>query len=128
MLGFLKERGPGQDPMVYVVPVVLAAFGWFFFKSFVWDVVDEVHDAGEALVVRHRGAEETIALDAIAAVSLARFSSPQRISLHLAQPGRFGAEIAFFPNANRLGPGIAGGRAIAEMLAARVARAKANRA
>jgi hypothetical protein len=91
-------------------------------------VADEVHDTGEALRVRFRDEEETIGFDQILDVTITKLSSPQRISLRLARPGRFGESIAFFPNANRLGPGISGGSAIAEMLAARVARARSDRA
>jgi hypothetical protein len=128
MLRELPSRDFGQDPVVFIGPVAMAVLGWFFFKGFVWDVVDEVLDAGEALVVRWRGAEETIRFDDIQDVRMTRLTSPQRISLHLARPGRFGAEIAFFPNANRLGPGLSGGATIAQMLAAKVARARSNRA
>ena len=116
------------NQMVFMVPALMMAVGWVFFKSFLWDVVDEVHDTGEALRVRFRGEEETIAFADVLDVSLTRFTSPQRISLRLARPGRFGEQIVFIPNGNRLGSGIAGGNAIAGMLAGKVARARSIRA
>jgi hypothetical protein len=136
---FLKWAFPGfwfgglawfafQDPAELIAPALLMVLGWIFFRSFLWDVADEVHDTGEALRVRFRDEEETIGFDQILDVTITKLSSPQRISLRLARPGRFGESIAFFPNANRLGPGISGGSAIAEMLAARVARARSDRA
>ena len=114
--------------MQFIGPALLMVLGWIFFRSFLWDVADEVHDEGEALRVRMRGEEETIAFADVANVSITRFTSPQRIMLRLARPGKFGADIAFFPNANRLGGGISGGGTIAEMLAAKVARARSDRA
>jgi hypothetical protein len=116
------------DQGVFMVPALMMGAGWVFFKSFLWDVADDVRDEGEALRVRFRGEEETIAFADVLDVSLTRFTSPQRISLRLARPGRFGEQIVFIPNGNRLGSGLVGGNAIAGMLAGKVARARSNRA
>ena len=128
MLSAFNEGWAGQDPMVFIAPALLIVFGWVFFKSFLWDVADEVHDAGDALRVHYRRDEETIAFADVLDVSITRFASPQRISLRLARAGRFGEQVVFIPNGNRFGAGISGGKTIAGMLAAKVARARSNRA
>jgi len=94
----LHFPAPGQARWVLlIVPCVMTLVGLVIFRQLVWDLMDEVHDAGDFLVVRNRGEEETVRLADIMNVSATTAVNPPRITLRLARPGRFGAEIAFSP-------------------------------
>jgi hypothetical protein len=79
----------------FIVPVVMAAFGYFLMRNLVFDLADEVWDAGAELVVKNKGREVRVALTDIVNVSYAVATSPQRVTLTLRQPTPFGREIAF---------------------------------
>jgi len=78
-----------------IVPVVMAAFGYFLMKNLVFDLVDEVWDAGSELLVKNRRRQARIALADIVNVSYSVATSPQRVTLTLRQPGVLGKEISF---------------------------------
>ena len=84
----------GSLPMLIMFATV-AVISYFVMKKLVWNVVDEVWDAGDALVVRNKGQEERIALSDIMNVSYFQFGYPQRATLQLRRPSSFGEEIAF---------------------------------
>ena len=73
-------------------------------RRMVFDLADEVYDEGDALRVRYGGDEERIALADIVNVSYAGMTNPQRITLTLRNPGRFGREVTFSPQQTFLGP------------------------
>jgi hypothetical protein len=85
------------DPMIFVVPVIMAIFGVVLMKKLIWDLADAVYDCGDSLLVRKRGMEERIHLSNIINVSVSTMSNPPRITLRLDKPGRLGNEIAFSP-------------------------------
>jgi hypothetical protein len=95
----LFARGrPGGPPLEFLlIPVVMAVFGYFLMRKLVLDLVDEVWDAGDALVVRNSGQEERIPLSVIMNVSDSMFLNPPRVTLMLRQPCRFGKEVTFSP-------------------------------
>ena len=80
-----------------IVPVLMAAFGYFMMKHLVLDLVDEVWDAGNELIVKNNRQEERIQLSNIMNVSHMTFMNPPRITLTLRQPCRFGKEVTFSP-------------------------------
>src|SRR5262245_38404205 len=41
-----------KEPVIVIQPLVMAAFGYFLFRKLVWDLADEVRDAGTHLLVR----------------------------------------------------------------------------
>ena len=86
-----------KDLVFLAVPCVLALFGFFVFRRLIWDLADEVIDAGDALIVRNRGEEDTVPLSNIMNVSASTLTNPSRITLRLARAGRFGREIVFSP-------------------------------
>ena len=86
-----------KDFMFLVMPCIMAAFGFFFFKKLLWDLADEVHDGGDFLLVRYRGEEENVPLSNIMNVSASMLVNPPRISLRLVKPGKLGSEIAISP-------------------------------
>lgn len=98
MFALLLANGNLQkSPAMFIVPCVMAVFGYVLMKKLVWDLVDEVYDAGDFLVVRNRGEEEQVPLTNIMNVSASTNVNPPRITLRLVNPGRFGSEIAFSP-------------------------------
>lgn len=87
---------------ILVIPLVMAAFGYFVMKQLVFDLLDEVLDDGDALIVRNQGKEDRIALSNVINVSHSSFSNPPRITLTLREPCVFGREVTFSPPARFL--------------------------
>jgi hypothetical protein len=87
----------GQNPPlpVLIVPVLAAAFIYFVMKRLIFDLVDEVLDAGDALIVRNRGQEDRIAFSDIVNVNYTPLVSPPRVTLSLRRASVFGAEVTF---------------------------------
>jgi len=78
-----------------IAPIVMAVVGYLIMKTFVFDLADEVLDAGDALVVRRAGLEERIALADIMNVSYSQFVNPPRVTLSLRNPSTFGTQVSF---------------------------------
>jgi hypothetical protein len=78
-----------------LVPVFMAIFGYFIMKKFVFDLVDEVLDDGDALVIRNGGTEERVPLAEIINVSYSQLTNPPRVTLSLRNPSRFGDQVSF---------------------------------
>ena len=100
------RAGVGLSPsfVVFVMPVVLLALGWFIMRRLVFDLADAVYDEGDALRVRFGTEEERIALGNIINISFAGMTNPQRVTLTLRDPGRFGSEVSFSPVQTFFGP------------------------
>jgi hypothetical protein len=83
-------------PMGFLlVPVIMIFVGYFVMKKLLFDLVDEVLDAGDALVIRNGRREEQVALSEITNVSYAQFMNPPRVTLSLRNPSMFGDQISF---------------------------------
>jgi len=98
-----KSSGHANPPdivPVVLIPIVMAIFGTVLFRKLVWDLADEVSDGGDFLLVRKSGVEERIRLSEVMNVSLSNFTNPQRLSLRLRKPGKFGDEVVFIPVRN----------------------------
>jgi len=80
-----------------VVVVVVLPVGYFVMRKTVLNVVDEVLDAGDALVVKNGNQEERIALSDIVNVSYSPHMGVQRAILLLRRPSIFGTRIHFAP-------------------------------
>jgi hypothetical protein len=78
-----------------VVPIIMLAIFFLVMKKLVFDLVDEVLDAGDALVVRNGGQEERIALSEIMNVSYSPLVNPPRVTLSLRRPSMFGEQVTF---------------------------------
>jgi hypothetical protein len=119
------EKDP--DPMFFIIPVVMAVFGFFLMKKLVWDLVDEVYDGGEFLLVKNRGAEDRVPLSNVMNVNASTMTNPPRVTLRLVKPGKFGNEVAFSPAAPfTLNPFAK--NEVAEGLIVRVDQARTKRA
>jgi hypothetical protein len=91
-----KPRG-GLPVGFLIMPIIMAAFGYFIMKKLVFDLADEVFDDGDALIVRFGSEQERIPLSQIMNISYSYMTNPSRITLTLRAPGRFGKEITFSP-------------------------------
>jgi len=80
-----------------VLPIVLALFGHFIMKRFVFDLVDEVWEDGDALIIKNKDQQERIPLSDIVNVCDTILMNPPRITLTLRYPSRFGKEVTFSP-------------------------------
>ena len=89
--------GRGFQPAFLIIPLFMAVFGFFLFKKLVFDLVDEVWDAGTELVIKNKGQIERIPLSNIMNVSYMNLSNPPRVTLTLRTPGLLGKEVTFSP-------------------------------
>jgi hypothetical protein len=89
----LRFQGAFAFPML-VLPV-MAVVGFFIMRALIFDLVDEVWDAGDALIVCNRGAEDRIALSDIKNVSYSSMTSPPRVTLSLRRQSAFGQVVTF---------------------------------
>jgi hypothetical protein len=84
------------SPMAFLfVPAFMIVFGYFSMKKLVFDLVDEVMDAGDALIIRNGGSEERLALSDIMNVGYSQYMNPPRVTLSLRNPSKFGDRVAF---------------------------------
>jgi hypothetical protein len=95
---FIAKKSGNSPPIVFfIMPAIMAAFGYFIIRKLVLDLADQVFDAGDSLVVRFGNDEERIPLSEIINVSYAYMMNPPRVTLTLRNAGRFGKEVAFSP-------------------------------
>jgi hypothetical protein len=78
-----------------IVPLLMGVFGYRFMKKVLFNLADEVLDAGNALVVRSGGQEERIALSDIKNVNYSPYMSPLQVTLSVRRHTVFGDSIAF---------------------------------
>jgi hypothetical protein len=84
-------------PPFHIVPPPMMAVGYFFMKKLVFDLADEVFDAGDALIVRNKEQEARIALSNIMNVNFSAFTNPPRVRLSLGRLSVFGNRISSCP-------------------------------
>ena len=89
------------NPVFLLIPIGMAVFFHFLLRALVFDLADEVLDAGDALIVRKAGEEARIPLADIVNVDSSTLVNPPRITLTLRTPCRFGRKIVFSPPPNR---------------------------
>ena len=94
-LGGVAKIGLSSFLPFIVVPLFMTAVGYLVFKNLIFDLVDEVWDAGDALIVRNKGQEDRIALSEIINVSYSPLVNPPRVTLSLRRPGVFGDKVSF---------------------------------
>jgi hypothetical protein len=92
-----KRTGRTPPAGFFIMPIFMAAFGYFLMKKLVFDLADEVLDEGDSLVVRFGSEQERIPLSEIMNVSYSTMTNPARATLTLRTPGRFGKQITFSP-------------------------------
>jgi len=81
-------------PFVILPPVLLAIVFFLLIKFVILNRVDEVWDAGDALIVRNNGLEDRIPLAEISKIRYSPYKDP-RVTLWLHTPSLFGKKITF---------------------------------
>jgi hypothetical protein len=88
----------GVPLAVFILPpLFMALFFYFIMKKLVFDLADEVLDAGDALIVRFGSEQQRIQLSEIINVSYVYMMNPPRVTLTLRTPCQFGKEVSFSP-------------------------------
>jgi len=88
-----------STPMGVLVPVGMMVFGFFLFRKVVWDLIDEVYDAGDHLIFKNNGLEQRVSLRDIVHIDHQHNNSPERITVHCRHEGTIGKELVFCPPA-----------------------------
>jgi hypothetical protein len=110
------RNGRSPPAVVFIVPLLGLAVGYVLIRRLVLDLADEVYDEGDALRVRFGSDEERIPLSNIINVSYAGLTNPQRITLRLRTPGRFGRQVTFSPPRRLFGPLFADNPLVNELI------------
>ena len=74
--------------------VVFAVFVFAIFKAFVWDLVDEVYDSGDALILRKGGLEQKVRLEDITNLDYSP-NAPPSATIWTRTTGPLGSVITF---------------------------------
>ncbi len=90
---FGGEGGPG--PWFFLFPVFMALFGYVLFKHLVFDLIDEVYDAGDFLLFRNSGTVVKVFLKDIKNVNYVAIGSPRRITMIVRHETELGKELSF---------------------------------
>ena len=95
----LSQEG-GLELSFMIMPIIMAGIGYFIIKKLVFDLMDEVYDAGDCLIVKNAGKEEQINFKDIKNISYSVMINPPRATLILRRETVFGNEITFSPHGN----------------------------
>ena len=88
-------KSSGSPLAFLVVPAIMIVVGYGIMRKLVFDLVDEVSDAGDVLVIRNGHLEERVPLSDIINVSYSPFVNPPRVTLSLRNPSMFGDRVSF---------------------------------
>jgi hypothetical protein len=83
------------SPVPFLFAPVMMIVGYFAMKKLLFNLVDEVLDAGDALVIRNGHLEDRVALSDIMNVGYSPFMNPPRVTLSLRNPSLFGDRVSF---------------------------------
>jgi hypothetical protein len=92
---FGSWSGQSPQPMFFIVPIIMMVFGYFIMKKMIFNLVDQVFDAGDALLVKNGAQQEQIPLSDITNVSYTPMMNPPQVTLSLRQPTSFGDKVTF---------------------------------
>ena len=103
MVLFAERRAKPDIAMSFipvVMPLIMAVFGYFIMKKFVFDLIDEVYDEGSSLLFRNGQIEVRVNLTDIKNVSYSTLVNPPRVTLSIRYKTEFGDELSFTPPAS----------------------------
>jgi hypothetical protein len=92
------RRNPA--PGAIAVAILSAALVYFFWKTQIHRLADEVLDCGDHLKVRRGRIEETIPLSQVSAAEVSSSGGFHRITIRLRMPAQLGNRIEFLPQAS----------------------------
>jgi hypothetical protein len=98
MIASIKTGEYRKSIIVVIVPILMTILTFYVFKKFVWDLVDEVVDNGEAISVCKGDVTIDIKITDIINVSYAMMQNPPRVTLKLGIETVLGREISFCPD------------------------------
>lgn len=120
----LPDRMWERDPLFLVGPALMIVIAVFLYRRLGSNLVDEVRDAGSFLVVRKGDVEDRVAFGDILHINASSVSYPDRLTLRLRTPGKFGDEIDFLVGKSRWPLDPRPSKEIAESLIRRVDEAR----
>jgi hypothetical protein len=96
------EGGLRRNPLpsAIAIGILCAALAFFFWKTQIHRLVDEVLDCGEHLKVRRGRTEETIPFSQVSAAEVSSSGGFHRITILLLSVSKFGLRIEFLPQAS----------------------------
>jgi hypothetical protein len=84
-----------SGPEYYLVPIGMCVFIYFLLRRMIWDLVDEVYDAGDYLVFKNDGREQRVQLEEITEIDYQNITSPERVTVHCRNEGTLGNKLVF---------------------------------
>ena len=87
-------------PSAIAIGILGAALSFFFWRTQIHRLADEVLDCGDRLKVRRGRVEETIPLSHVSAVEVSSSGGFHRITVLLLAASKFGLRIEFLPQAS----------------------------
>jgi hypothetical protein len=108
-------------PSAIAVGILCAALGYFFWKTQMHRLADEVLDCRDSLKVRRGKVEDTVPFSKIAAVEVSSSGGFHRITVRLRERSKLGSRIEFLPQAS-LWSNLTAIRGLAENLSERAQR------
>jgi hypothetical protein len=89
------RAGQAIQSASFVVPAFMMAIGYFFMRKLLFNLVDQVLDAGDALLVKNGAQQEQIPLADIINISYVQMMNPPQVTLSLRRPTAFGEKVTF---------------------------------
>jgi hypothetical protein len=86
-----------QSPGILLIPLLMMTFGYLLMRFLVFDLVDEVYLDIDQVVIRNGGDEDRFSIKNIINVNASIMTNPERITLTLREPCKFGSEVTFAP-------------------------------
>lgn len=87
-------------PSVIAIAILCVALSYFFWKTQVHRLADEVQDCGDSLTVRRGRVQESIPLSNVASAEVASSGGLHRIIVRLRARSPLGGRIEFLPQAS----------------------------
>ena len=76
--------------------LAMSAIGYAVIRGLIFDLVDEVCLQNDEIMVRNGGEEDRFGVTNILNVNVSTMTNPERITLTLREPCKFGDEVTFF--------------------------------
>jgi hypothetical protein len=86
-----------NSPVALLIPLMMMAFGYVLMRSLVFDLVDEVYLDIDQIVIRNGGEEDRFSVKNVINVNASIMTNPERLTLTLREPCKFGSEVTFSP-------------------------------
>jgi hypothetical protein len=97
---FSEQMNKNPNIMFLIIPVFMAALGYFIMKHLVFDLIDEVYDDGLSLLFKNSGKEVRVNLIDIKNVSYTTLINPPRVTMSIRHQTEFGDKLSFSPPAS----------------------------